>query len=90
MGEVTQKILTKADAIAALAKLNPAMGRDKLTIYVDAMIQYREATENIEKNGAICVHPRTGAPLENPYLKVRASAAATLAKFRIRTGDLWP
>jgi hypothetical protein len=83
MGEVT-----RADAIKKLAKLNPRMSPDKIRIYVDAMLTYQEASRNIEQCGAVTAHPRTGAPLENPYLKIRAAAGKTLAAFHVQTGDL--
>lgn len=82
--------MTTDEAIDRLAELNPKIRRDRLCIYADAMMLYREASENIARNGAITAHPRTGAPLENPYLKVRKMAADTLAKFHnINCGDLW-
>ena len=48
---------------------------------------YHEAADNVERNGAMCAHPRTGAPIENPYLKIRASQGAVLAKMRHIKGD---
>jgi hypothetical protein len=35
---------------------------------------------NVAENGAICLHPRTGAPFENPYLPIRDRALATLQR----------
>jgi phage terminase small subunit len=81
--------VTRQEVLDRLCALNPSTSRDKLTIYADALLLYREATANIAKNGAITAHPRTGSPLENPYLKVRTAAAATLSKFRLRTDGLW-
>lgn len=82
--------MTKNEALAQLAELNPKIKRDRLCIYVDALLLYREASENIERNGAITAHPRTGAPLENPYLKVRKMASDTIAKMHnINPGSLW-
>ena len=63
-----------------LAKDNPRASAIDLRVYADALQTYHEATENIAKNGAICSHPRTGAPIENPYLKIRSQQAAILAK----------
>ena len=55
-------------------------------LVADALETYLEAQKNITEKGAICAHPRTGAPIENPYIKIRASQVAVLAKFRqIRT-----
>lgn len=82
--------MTREDVLVRLVELNPKVGRDRLCIYADAMVLYLEASENIARNGAITAHPRTGAPIENPYLKVRKMAADTLAKYQnIKTGDLW-
>lgn len=57
-------------------KLTPDMQK----IYNDAKATYDEAQANIEKNGAVVAHPRTGAPIENPYIKIRDKAVATMAK----------
>lgn len=74
MGEV--------DILAELKKENPKANAVELRVYADALATYREAAENIDRNGAIVQHPRTGAPIENPYLKIRTSAGATLTKLR--------
>jgi hypothetical protein len=59
------------------------MARDiDLTIYAAALRTYVEATDNVIKNGAICQHPRTGAPIETPYLRVQALQVGILRKMR--------
>lgn len=73
MGEVI-------DIAAELAKDNPKASAVALRIYADALRTYNEAADNVRKHGAICSHPRTGAPIENPYLKIRAQQAAVLSK----------
>jgi phage terminase small subunit len=63
---------------------------DVAQMYADAFCEYHEAMENIRRNGAVCANPRTGAPLENPYLKVRDKARAQLVKFRrVQSAGLW-
>ena len=58
--------------------------------YADAYQEYREATENIEDNGLICASPRTGSPIENPYLVIRDRALKKLQNMRmIKTKGLW-
>ena len=59
---------------------NPDARAVDCVIFADALRTYVEANENVRRNGAIVAHPRTGAPLENPYLKVRENAARALAK----------
>jgi len=49
-------------------------------IFRDAEAIYREAVENVRDNGAVCSHPRTGTPIENPYLKIMAQYGAVLVK----------
>lgn len=61
-------------------------------LYADAFTEYREAMRNIRANGAVVVNPRTNAPLDNPYLKIRDRAAARLQKMTERgleVGNLW-
>lgn len=84
MGEITRD-----EIVQQLIEFNPYANIGHINIYVDAMITYREANENISRNGAINAHPRTGAPIENPYLKVRKAAGETLTKLNIDPGDIW-
>jgi len=62
-------------------KENPRGSLLEIKILSDALATYREAQENIERTGVICSHPKTGAPLENPYVKVRASQVGIIQKF---------
>jgi len=61
------------DVLAELQKDNPSRRAVDLQVFADALAVYIEASANIQKNGAITAHPRTGAPIENPYLKVQAA-----------------
>ena len=70
------------DLVAELAKENPKASAVDIKVYADALTTYREAADNIDRNGAIVQHPRTGAPIENPYLKIRTTAGSTLTKMR--------
>lgn len=64
--------------------------RDQATLYADAYLEYREASQNIEQFGIIVQHPRTGNPIQNPYLDVRTRAAKKLAAMRKLKADfLW-
>jgi phage terminase small subunit len=56
--------------------------QDLVQIYCDACETYNEAQENIKRNGAVVSHPRTGAPLENPYLKVRYQSSVVIERIR--------
>ena len=62
-----------------LAEDNPRAKGEALALYAAAFCTYWESEANIRANGLICAHPRTGAPLENPYLKVRDQAMKALA-----------
>lgn len=70
------------DILAALREENPQKRAIDLRVYADALATYREASRAIAASGAIVMHPRNGTPIENPYVKVRANAAATLAKMK--------
>jgi hypothetical protein len=60
------------------------------TIFADQLLTYREANENVQRNGSIVAHPRTGEPMENPYLKLRDAAAAKMLKYRnVDATGLW-
>lgn len=83
--------MDRVEVIETLSQLNPYAKTDEIHIYADAFLSYREAAENITKCGNIVAHPRTGAPMENPYLKVRASSIAIIQKCKNikKTGEIW-
>jgi len=80
MGEVI-------DLVAELRADNPKASAIALRVYADALRTYHEAAANVATNGAICSHPRTGAPIENPYLRIQAQQAAILTKMRSIASD---
>lgn len=83
MGEVTRAGVA-GQLIAAGTK------PDMAALYADAFLEWREAIANIEKNGSVVANPRTGAPEENPYLRVRDKAFDRLRKMRgVSSGSLW-
>jgi hypothetical protein len=50
----------------------------------------REASANITQYGIVVQHPRTGNPIENPYLVIRDRAAKKLLAMRkIKADFLW-
>lgn len=58
-----------------------------LKIFADALTAYVNASDNINANGTIVSHPRTGAPIENPYLKIAKHAGEVLTKMRTIKAD---
>ena len=70
------------DIESSLSEENPGASMLNIRLYADALRIYVEASRNVRDNGAICAHPRTGTPIENPYLAVQARQAAVLAKMR--------
>lgn len=83
--------MMRDEVLGILRRDNPAAGSDLVVMYADCFLDYREAAENIAKNGNIVAHPRTGAPIENPYIKVKSAAMGQLLKLtRLRkVGALW-
>lgn len=45
------------------------------SVYSDAVSLYNEAAKNISEFGAVTAHPKTGGPVENPYIKIRDGAS---------------
>src|SRR5690606_28495372 len=83
--------MTKEQAVALLLQYNPASRAADVAMYAASFISYLEAEDNINRNGAIVAHPRTGSPMENPYLRVRAAAMKEMqANNRLQgLGELW-
>lgn len=84
MGEIDRE-----KVISILKTENPSAKREKIMMYADAYMDYMEAQKNIRVNGALVAHPKTGAPFDNPYLKIRQQMAASLLKLRLKTDQLW-
>ena len=84
MGEVSDR-----DRVLAILIEN-GTATPLATLYRDLYCEYREAADNIALNGAVCANPRTGAPIQNPYLVIRDRARAQLLKLRrVNTAGLW-
>jgi phage terminase small subunit len=82
--------MTKADVIRILREHNPAAAAQTVEMYAALFLEYLEAASNIEKNGTIVAHPRTAAPIENPYYKIRSTTMRELKTFpKLRTDALW-
>lgn len=82
--------MTRDQILATLARDNPRIPLATASMYADAFCQYCEATANIATHGAIVIHPRTGQPMDNPYLRIQASAKRSILKLHIpRTAPLW-
>lgn len=83
--------VTMEAVIARLRADNKAAPLAEVTVYATAFLEWREAAANIRQHGTVVAHPRTGAPIDNPYLKVRAAAERTMAgcKRVARTDALW-
>jgi len=71
------------DTVAELQKDNPRLRAVDLRVFADALTLYQEAAKNLHENGAVVAHPRTGTPIENPYLKIQTAKGAVLAKMRM-------
>lgn len=80
--------LTPDEARQRLSRDNPQARQDDLVRYLEAYWEYRKAAANIAEHGPIILHPRTGAPVENPYLRIRGQATATMAKILKRNKTL--
>jgi phage terminase small subunit len=82
--------VTRAEAFAVLREDNKGASVAELTMYAEAFCQWTDATENIRKQGTICASPRTGQPMDNPYLKVQTRAAAEMRAIEdLKTDRLW-
>lgn len=65
-----------------LKGLNPKLSDCQIDVAATAIALYIEARDNIKDNGAIVLHPKSGAPIENPYLKVLDNQSKFLSKLR--------
>ena len=79
---------TRDEVIEVLVKQGAK--RDRAAIYADCYLEYQTATANIAEYGVVVKHPRTGNPIENPYLGIRDRAEKKLSRMQnINTTGLW-
>ena len=79
MGEVAEIDIEKE-----IRADNPSLRQVEVRVFSDALRVYHEGSRNLRANGAIVMHPRTGSPIENPYLKVQKQAGDVLARYSKR------
>lgn len=90
MGKVKAKAASERERLVeTLRAYNPRARIDLIEVYVSALLEYRAAQKNIDEHGAIVLHPRSGAPIANPYIVVRDSAQRVLLKCPLRTDCVW-
>lgn len=82
---------TAIEVIAQLRKVNKDADEATLQQYAHQFVAYLEAQNNIARFGNVVSHPRTAAPMANPYLPIRAAAAKEMksAGRRLKTDKLW-
>lgn len=87
MGEVT----TFKAVRELLAAENPdGLPAGMIEQYADLFVTYRESTLNIARCGAVVAHPKHGAPVDNPYLKVRYQTLSALRGFpEVKAAGVW-
>jgi len=82
--------MNKAEVLALLQADNPQAPLASLEMYAGTFLDYQEAAGNVAENGTIVAHPRTGAPIENPYFRIKVAAMKSLLAFkRIKSDRLW-
>ena len=82
--------MTREEALSALTRDNPKVKAADLAMYADAFVEYQAAQKNISEHGSIVFHPRTGAPIDNPFVRVRDRAGALMRRMRVVKADaIW-
>ena len=83
--------MTRDEVLAVLRRDNPHGRPDEISMYADYYLDYIEASENIKTHGNIVAHPRTGSPIDNPYVKIKTNAMTQLRKItRLKNvGAIW-
>lgn len=80
--------LTKEGIVSILVQAGNK--RSRSILYADIFLEYTKATSNIDEYGLIVNHPRTGNPIENPYLSLRDKAFRKLCDLKdIKAEELW-
>lgn len=81
--------MTREWVIATLRRANPNARLQDLSLYASHFCDFAQADANVLRNGGITLHPRSGAPIKNPYLDQKEKATKALTGFRLHTEELW-
>ena len=82
--------MTRDEALSVLTRDNPKVKAADLVMYADAFVEYQAAQKNIGEHGSIVFHPRTGSPIDNPYVRARDRAGALMRRMKIVKADaIW-
>lgn len=81
----------KSEVVEMLRRSNPDAREQTLQLYAQSFVEYVEAQANVEANGTVCAHPRTGQPMENPFCRVKSKSMADMTKLAksLDTDPLW-
>ena len=75
---------------AILKDANQRAPETVLRLFASEFVLFAKSAANIKKFGAIVQHPKTGAPMDNPYLAVRDKSQARLAKMAgLESAKVW-
>ena len=77
--------MTKLEIINKL--IGEKVTYDIASQYANALVEYHEASDNIDNIGTIVSHPRTGNIITNPYLEIRTSSEKRLIALRNMVGE---
>lgn len=69
---------------------SPAAPAHNVEQYLSALEVWMEADANVREHGAVAIHPRTGSPFDNPYLKIRTESWKLMQSCKgVDASDLW-
>ena len=83
------ELVAEWERVVADLRRNGVLDRDNgaaIEIYVRNLVRMREAERHVGEFGAIVPAPRTGVPMQNPYLAIANRAAETVAKMAAELG----
>jgi phage terminase small subunit len=82
--------ITRWLAKAMLEKANPGRA-DLVHLYLDQFMAYIEANDQLAAAGSVITDPKSGQPVQNPYLIARQAARRAMLEMRQvkGTGGLW-
>jgi hypothetical protein len=70
--------------IDTIRRDNPSAKDTTISYYYTLLCNYIEAEKNIIENGVIVAHPRTGAPIENPYHKIFINVGKLISTTKLK------
>jgi hypothetical protein len=82
--------MTRDEQRKILASASPDARPHEVECYLSALHDWLACDANVREHGPVSLHPRTGAPFDNPYVAARKRAMDDMRSCKaVKADRLW-